>query len=62
MTKDVWQIAQGRFDPNLKLLKVVIKLLKILNVGIDKRGSDFPPYLGGKVSGKSFKILITFLG
>jgi len=59
MANNVWQIAPGSIVPNLKLLKVVMKLLKTLNVGIDKsqkRSSDFPPHLGGKVSGKSFKI------
>lgn len=35
MTEDAWQIAPGSSGPNLKLLKVVIKLLKTLNVGID---------------------------
>jgi len=35
LTEDAWQIVPGSIGPNLKLSKVVIKLLKTLNVGID---------------------------
>jgi len=59
MTEDAWQIAPGSFGPNLKLLKVVIKLLKTLNVGIDislKEATISLLTWEGKYLGKSFKI------
>ena len=59
MTEDAWQIAPGSIGPNLKLSKVVIKLLKTLNVGIDiSLREAIISFLTweGKYLGESFKV------